>query len=73
MEMPEEQTLVVNLASPVVKNLENLQTAGKSDDAKVIAEQVCDLARLAHQGFDREQMEVFLERSNKILEMVGKD
>jgi molecular chaperone HtpG len=73
MEMPEEQTLVVNLASPVVKNLENLQTAGKSDDAKVIAEQVCDLARLAHQGFDREQMETFLERSNKILEMVGKD
>jgi molecular chaperone HtpG len=72
MEMPEEKTLVVNLASPVVKNLEDLQTAGKSADAEVIAEQVCDLARLAHQGFDREQMEAFLERSNKILEMVGK-
>jgi molecular chaperone HtpG len=48
------------------------QTAGKTADAEVIAEQVCDLARLAHQGFDREQMEAFLERSNKILEMVGK-
>ncbi len=72
MEMPEEKTLVVNLTSPVVKNLEELQTAGKTADAEVIAEQVCDLARLAHQGFDREQMEAFLERSNKILEMVGK-
>ena len=72
MDMPEEQTLVVNLASPVVKNLEDLQAAGKTTDAEVIAEQVCDLARLAHQGFDREQMETFLERSNKILEMVGK-
>lgn len=50
MEMPEEQTLVVNLASPVVKNLETLQAAGKVADAEVIAEQVCDLARLAHQG-----------------------
>ncbi|MBE0502027.1 MAG: molecular chaperone HtpG [Desulfuromonadales bacterium] len=73
MEMPDEQTLVVNLANPVIKNLADLQTSGKTADAEVIADQVCDLARLAHQGFSREQMETFLERSNKILEMVGKE
>jgi molecular chaperone HtpG len=32
-----------------------------------------DLAMLSHRGFDRDQMEAFLERSNRILEMLGKD
>lgn len=73
LELPEEHTLVVNLASPVVKKLVTLQDGGNSDDAKVIAEQVYDLAMLAHRGFDREQMEAFLERSNRILEMLGKE
>jgi len=72
LKLPEEQTLVVNLASPVVKKLTALKDEGKDEDATVIAEQVYDLALLAHRGFDREQMEAFLERSNRILEMLGK-
>ena len=70
--LPDEHTLVVNLSSPVVKNLLGMQDSGRAEDAKLLAEQVYDLALLSHRGFDRDKMEDFLERSNKILEMVGK-
>lgn len=70
--LPDEHTLVVNLTSPVVKNLLGMQDSGRDEDAKLLAEQVYDLALLSHRGFDRDKMEHFLERSNKILEMVGK-
>lgn len=73
LDLPDEHTMVVNLSNPVIKNLLEIQTQGREDDAAVIAEQVYDLAMLSHRGFDRNQMEAFLERSNKILEMVGKD
>ncbi|PLX80774.1 MAG: molecular chaperone HtpG [Desulfuromonas sp.] len=73
LDLPDEQTMVVNLSNPVIKNLVTLAEEGRNVDAGVIAEQVYDLAMLAHRGFDRDQMEAFLERSNKILEMVGKE
>ncbi len=67
----EEQTLVVNAASPVVKNLLRLREQGRDEEARLLAEQVYDLALLAHRGFDRDRMEAFLERSTRILEKVG--
>ncbi len=73
LDLPDEHTMVVNLSNPVIKNLLEIQAQGRDDDAAVIAEQVYDLAMLSHRGFDRKQMEAFLERSNRILEMVGKE
>ena len=73
LDLPDEHTMVINLANPVIKNLVEMQNLGRDTDAAVIAEQVYDLAMLSHRGFDRDQMETFLERSNKILEMVGKE
>jgi len=72
LDLPDEHTMLINLANPVIKNLLSLQNDGRSEDAEVIAEQVYDLAMLSHRGFDRDQMEAFLERSNKILELLGK-
>ena len=72
MDLPDEHSMVVNLANPVIKNIVTLQDEGRDEDASVIAEQVYDLAMLSHRGFDRDQMETFLARSNRILEMAGK-
>lgn len=72
MDLPDEHSMVVNLTNPVIKNIVTLQDEGRGEDASVIAEQVYDLAMLSHRGFDRDQMETFLTRSNRILEMVGK-
>ncbi len=73
LDLPDEHTMVVNLANPVIKNLLEMQSQGRENDASVIAEQVYDLAMLSHRGFDRDQMEAFLDRSNRILEMLGQD
>ncbi|PLX95782.1 MAG: molecular chaperone HtpG [Desulfuromonas sp.] len=68
-----EHTLLVNLASPVVKKMLRLKEAGRVDDANLLAEQVYDLAMLSHKAFDGEKMAVFLARSNRILELVGEE
>jgi len=65
-----EHTLLVNSSSPVVRSLERLAEGGESDKAELMARQVYDLAMLSHQDFDKERMEQFLERSNKLLEML---
>ncbi len=67
-----EHTLLVNAASPVVQNILRLEEQGKSEETGLLIDQVYDLAMLTHQAFDKERMESFLERSNRILEMVGK-
>jgi molecular chaperone HtpG len=66
-----EHTLLVNSASPVVKNLLSLEAAGRHEDASLLVEQVYDLSMLTHQSFDKERMESFLERSNRILEILS--
>jgi len=66
-----EHTLLVNSASPVVKNLLRMEESGRSADARMLVEQIYDLAMLTHQAFDKERMEAFLERSNKILEVLS--
>ena len=73
-EMPDmfaEHTLMVNLKSPVVQNILKLQEAKRDEDATMLAEQVYDLAMLSQRSFDKERMEAFLTRSNKILEKLG--
>jgi molecular chaperone HtpG len=67
-----EHTLLVNSSSPVVKNIVKMTAGGPFEDAGLLARHVYDLAMLTHQAFDREKMEGFLERSNRILEMLSK-
>ena len=65
-----DHTLMVNSASPVVKNVLKLLEEQRTDDAELLVQQVYDLAMLSHQAFDKDRMERFLERSHKIMEMV---
>lgn len=63
------QTLVVNRTNPVVQKIERLAEEGQEEQAKLLCEQVYDLARLAHAGLSGEEMTRFLERSHRLLEL----
>ena len=75
-QFPEEHTLVVNTAHPLIQNLTELsqgsivQTGGQSPSgelANLICQHVYDLALMAQKGFDAEGMKSFVERSNQVL------
>ncbi len=76
VQFPEEHTLLVNTAHPLIQNLVNLsqgtiiQGSGKSptgEMANLICHHVYDLALMAQKGFDAEGMKSFVERSNQVL------
>lgn len=76
MEFPEEHTLLVNTAHPLIQNLESLnqgaivQEGGQSPSAELatlICQHVYDLALMAQKGFDADGMKAFVERSNQVL------
>jgi molecular chaperone HtpG len=56
----------------VVRSLERLDEGGDGEKAEILTRQVYDLAMLSHQNFDKERMEAFLERSNRVLELLTK-
>lgn len=76
VKFPEEHTLLVNTAHPLIQNLTNLnqgsiiQEGGQSASgelANLICQQVYDLALMAQKGFDADGMKSFVERSNVLL------
>ncbi len=75
-QFPEEHTLVVNTAHPLIQNLLSLsqgsllQADGPSPSgelATLVCQHVYDLALMAQKAFDAETMQTFLERSNQVL------
>lgn len=67
----EGRTLLVNAANPVIRNVASFHEQGRQAEAELLAAQVCDLALLSCQSFDRQRMERFLERSNQLLARVA--
>ncbi|HAX77154.1 MAG TPA: molecular chaperone HtpG [Cyanobacteria bacterium UBA11372] len=76
VEFPEEHTLVVNTAHPLIQNLASLSqgsilqgegTSPTSELANMICHHVYDLALMAQKGFNAEGMKSFVERSNQVL------
>ncbi|HEX9778037.1 MAG TPA: molecular chaperone HtpG [Geopsychrobacteraceae bacterium] len=65
-----DHTLLVNTASPAVDKILNLKEQGDEETAKLLVEQVYDLAMLSHQALNKERMAGFLERSSKLLGLV---
>lgn len=81
-EFPEEHTLVVNTAHPLIQNLAKLsqgsiiQDSGSSpsgETAKLICQHVYDLALMSQKGFNAEGMKAFVERSNHVLTALTKN
>ena len=73
---PEEHTLLINMAHPLVQNLLDLnkgsviQTTGTSPSAELstlLCQHIYDLALMAQKAFDAESMKAFVERSNQVL------
>ncbi|MBW4661496.1 MAG: molecular chaperone HtpG [Drouetiella hepatica Uher 2000/2452] len=82
VEFPEEHTLLVNTAHPLIQNLLNLsqgsiiQSDGQSPSselATLICQHVYDLALMAQKGFDADGMKSFVERSNQVLTRLTKN
>lgn len=77
MAFPEEHTLLVNTAHPLVQNILDLdrgtivQASGEASPTARLAEQLCkhvyDLALVAQKGFGSEGVKGFVQRSNQVL------
>lgn len=69
LDMFAEHTLMVNAASPVVAKA--LQLNGEGDEkARLLIEQIYDLAMLSHLALTKERMAKFLERSSKLMGLI---
>ncbi len=76
-QFPEEHTLLVNTAHPLIQNLLDMSQGtivqadgGESPSASManmICQHVYDLALMAQKGFDADGMKSFVERSNSLL------
>ncbi|MEA5466002.1 molecular chaperone HtpG [Leptothoe sp. PORK10 BA2] len=76
-QFPEEHTLLVNTAHPLIQNLLDmsqgviLQADGSESPSAAMANMICqhvyDLALMAQKGFDADGMKSFVERSNSLL------
>lgn len=66
---PEERSLVINSAHPLYTKLAALASSDP-ERAKLLAEHVYDLARIAQQPLAAADMTAFIERSAQIMELV---
>ena len=72
MDFPMEETLVVNKNNTLVQLLSKLmENEENKEDADLIANQIYDLAQISQKPLEPEEMTRFIERSNKILEIVA--
>lgn len=73
MNMPVDKTLVLNSKNKVVQLLMEIKdNQDKADDVTLVCQQIYDLAVMSHKPLSNEAMTGFIERSNKILEMIAK-
>lgn len=74
MDMPdmfkEERTLVVNNNNPIIKKLSSIDIEGKEQKVNLICNYILDLALLSNKELTSEEMDNFINRSNKLLNMV---
>ena len=64
---PSEKKLVINENHPLIGKLDKMLKAGKFGDAAELTEQVYDLARIAHEPLNAEDMMKFIARSVEIM------
>lgn len=64
----EEETLVLNSNSGLIKSLLNLKDKeDRKEDVKLICEHIYDLAKMSHKQLEPDDMTKFIERSNSLL------
>ena len=67
-----EETLVLNTSNPLVKTLNTIKDLeDRKEDVDLICRHLYDLAMMSHKPLAVDQMTMFIERSNKILERIA--
>lgn len=67
--MPESHTLVLNASNQIVKSLMDSEEGEKRE---LMAAQLYDLARMSTRPLEKDEVTAFLNRSNKLLELLAK-
>lgn len=71
MSFEEEKTLVINENSPIIKNLVSLKNdEEKKDKVALICNQIADLALLSNKELKPGELDSFVQRSNKLMNML---
>ncbi|MBC6002592.1 molecular chaperone HtpG [Paeniclostridium sp. NSJ-45] len=71
MSFEEEKTLVINDNSPIIKKLINLKDdESKKEELSLICNQIVDIALLANKELDAKELDEFIKRNNKLMNMV---
>ena len=71
MSFEEEKTLVINDNSPIIKKLVNLKDdESKKEELSLICNQIVDIALLANKELDAKELDEFIKRNNKLMNMV---
>ena len=68
--MPDRYTLILNRKNPVIKALAARE---KGEESTLLCKQVYDLARLSAQPLEADEITAFIQRSQKILELLTGD
>ncbi len=66
-DMPVEQTLIINTASPLIDKIVKLTDEGRNDDAETIARQIYMLSSLTQRQLNQDELISFLHESYDIL------
>ncbi|MBC8631747.1 molecular chaperone HtpG [[Eubacterium] tenue] len=71
MNFEEEKTLVINDNSSIIKKLVNLKDdESKKEELSLICNQIVDIALLANKELDSKELDEFIKRNNKLMNMV---
>lgn len=71
MSFEEEKTLVINDNSPIVKKLVDLKDdESKKAQIELICNQIVDVALLANKELDAKELDEFISRNNKLMNML---
>lgn len=71
MNFEEEKTLVINDNSPIIKKLMDIKDdESKKDKVSLICNQILDIALLANKELDAKELDEFIKRNNKLINMV---
>lgn len=71
MNFEEEKTLVINNNSPIIRKLLSLKgDENKKEQLELICNQIVDVALLANKELDAKELDEFISRNNKLINMV---
>lgn len=71
MNFEEEKTLVINDNSPIIKKLVSLKDdESKKDQIELVCNQIVDVALLANKELDAKELDEFINRNNKLMNML---